>query len=232
MNDIIHIVQMALFDKVILGVTLIKALCYTIISLIFLVQYNNNFCGYMIINPILIIVNSFLNIISSSLENFDQRFTKQKNIIIVVSTIIFTYLLCYTFIFLDPHKCGELTPIKYFVILYLVIDYVLPTVIIFLLYFIIWLGIRICCPQYLIRIMNNPLIRTGASDSELEQLNSIKFNQTSTEICSICIDEYHNGDNIIILPCKHQYHEKCCKEWLKINKSCPMCRRTDIFDLV
>ena len=231
--------RMELFNKFILGFLSIKALGYTITGLIFLVQFYDNFCGYMIINPVLIIINTFLLILSYSLENFNQRFITLKKIIAIISTIIFLYLVTYIFIFLDHQKCTELTPIRDFVIFYLIIDYVLPTVLIILLYFTVWLGIRICCPHYLIRIMNNSPIRTGASDSELEQLNSIKFDQSiiaetdsNHNICSICIDEYHDTDNIIILPCKHHYHEQCCKEWLKINKSCPICRRTNIFDLV
>ena len=42
--------------------------------------------------------------------------------------------------------------------------------------------------------------------------------------CPICLDKYENNDKICILKCDHVFHEKCIKEWLKNNESCPNCR--------
>tara|TARA_B100000900_G_scaffold299353_1_gene257939 strand:+ start:4603 stop:5253 length:651 start_codon:yes stop_codon:yes gene_type:complete len=50
--------------------------------------------------------------------------------------------------------------------------------------------------------------------------------------CSICLDDFKEGDKYILLPCKddpHYFHSGCescsgIKEWLKRKNTCPMCR--------
>lgn len=41
--------------------------------------------------------------------------------------------------------------------------------------------------------------------------------------CVICRLDYEDGDFLSTLPCKHQYHADCIKNWLQINKICPVC---------
>ncbi|CAE6200992.1 unnamed protein product [Arabidopsis arenosa] len=46
--------------------------------------------------------------------------------------------------------------------------------------------------------------------------------------CSICMEEFSESrdDNIILLPdCFHLFHQSCIFEWLKRQRSCPLCRR-------
>ena len=42
--------------------------------------------------------------------------------------------------------------------------------------------------------------------------------------CSVCLEEFAIGDKVMILPCYHNFHEKCIREWLPIHKNCPLCR--------
>ncbi|KAI1369422.1 hypothetical protein F5Y08DRAFT_153066 [Xylaria arbuscula] len=42
--------------------------------------------------------------------------------------------------------------------------------------------------------------------------------------CTICIDEVKAGDEVVVLPCKHWFHEECASLWLKQHNSCPVCR--------
>ncbi|NP_001183423.1 putative RING zinc finger domain superfamily protein [Zea mays] len=45
------------------------------------------------------------------------------------------------------------------------------------------------------------------------------------EQCHICLTEYEDGDQIRILPCKHEFHLQCVDKWLKeIHRVCPLCR--------
>ncbi|GKU94758.1 hypothetical protein SLEP1_g8204 [Rubroshorea leprosula] len=43
-------------------------------------------------------------------------------------------------------------------------------------------------------------------------------------VCSICQDEYAEGDLLGKLDCMHDYHFDCIKQWLLRKNSCPMCR--------
>ncbi|ORX74692.1 hypothetical protein DL89DRAFT_208613, partial [Linderina pennispora] len=44
------------------------------------------------------------------------------------------------------------------------------------------------------------------------------------EDCSICQDEYKQGEEVVELPCKHLFHDECIKHWLNVNGTCPICR--------
>lgn len=48
---------------------------------------------------------------------------------------------------------------------------------------------------------------------------------STCEQCVICRVEYEEEDTILTLPCKHRYHSDCIKDWLKINKICPVCSK-------
>ena len=41
--------------------------------------------------------------------------------------------------------------------------------------------------------------------------------------CSICLCEYEKGDKLIMLPCKHVFHEDCINSWTENNTRCPLC---------
>ena len=47
--------------------------------------------------------------------------------------------------------------------------------------------------------------------------------------CSVCLEDFVVGDELMILPCHHNFHSTCAKEWLKSNNSCPLCR-ADIYE--
>ena len=50
---------------------------------------------------------------------------------------------------------------------------------------------------------------------DLNEENNIKMS------CSICLEDLKH--NLIITPCKHQFHRPCLEKWIK--NSCPLCRR-------
>lgn len=44
-------------------------------------------------------------------------------------------------------------------------------------------------------------------------------------LCGICLDNYVEGDHIIIgSECKHMFHRDCLLSWLESNHICPFCR--------
>lgn len=42
--------------------------------------------------------------------------------------------------------------------------------------------------------------------------------------CTICIDDLSLGDEVLVLPCKHWFHDECVVLWLKEHNTCPICR--------
>lgn len=42
--------------------------------------------------------------------------------------------------------------------------------------------------------------------------------------CAICLTAYQEGDELSLLPCKHELHTDCLTPWLKQTNSCPLCR--------
>lgn len=46
----------------------------------------------------------------------------------------------------------------------------------------------------------------------------------SDNTCSVCLDEYEEGDELLQLTCGHVFHRSCIDVWLKKNSICPYCR--------
>jgi hypothetical protein len=40
--------------------------------------------------------------------------------------------------------------------------------------------------------------------------------------CSICLQNYQDGEEVVTLPCLHKFHQDCIFPWLKINCNCPI----------
>jgi hypothetical protein len=86
----------------------------------------------------------------------------------------------------------------------------------------------------------------GATDEELNNLTDYIFDLNSNEVvsedkknrkqinptnesditCCICLAQYNNKDKLRLLSCDHHFHKECCDKWLKINKTCPLCRQS------
>lgn len=85
-------------------------------------------------------------------------------------------------------------------------------------------------------IMANDTNRYGnppASKKVVENLEKINVNEKYLEklknnggehSCSVCKDEFEIDQNILCLPCKHNFHDECIHPWLKERNSCPTCR--------
>lgn len=46
--------------------------------------------------------------------------------------------------------------------------------------------------------------------------------------CSVCQEEYVDGEEIGTMQCEHQYHVRCIHEWLKQKNWCPICKASAI----
>ena len=86
---------------------------------------------------------------------------------------------------------------------------------------------------------NNENLLQNESNSENNQNHQNNQNQTIEKIeltftnnlnnknCSICLDEFNENEILFQLICNHYYHKKCINDWLRKNRSCPLCR-TDL----
>jgi hypothetical protein len=65
-----------------------------------------------------------------------------------------------------------------------------------------------------------------ASEEAINKLQQVQYHPEGAEIkcCPVCQEDYHHGENLVRLPCKHEYHNDCVKPWLAKHNSCPMCR--------
>ncbi|GAX76116.1 hypothetical protein CEUSTIGMA_g3559.t1 [Chlamydomonas eustigma] len=60
--------------------------------------------------------------------------------------------------------------------------------------------------------------RASASDSD----SDMEQNQPQ---CSICICDFEEGEELLRLPCNHDYHKACIDAWMVQHSTCPNCRR-------
>ena len=58
-------------------------------------------------------------------------------------------------------------------------------------------------------------------ETKIEDVNKLDPEKKN---CIICLEDFKNGDNAIILPCIHIFHTECIKNWLKTQNTCPICK--------
>lgn len=58
-------------------------------------------------------------------------------------------------------------------------------------------------------------------------LCSLLVDLSDTYSCPICLEGYEEGEKLRILGCSelHHFHASCVDQWLKKNKTCPLCKR-------
>lgn len=137
------------------------------------------------------------------------------------------FLMGQTFLFTEK-ACQDVAPtIWYYCLVIIILVYVslaLP--------FLIVLAICICLPCVLIifRFFAEP---EGADDRAIKNLPTrcimasdlvdLKEDEEGPS-CAICMQEYKEGDELRVLPCRHEFHTQCVDKWLPMKKICPLCR--------
>ena len=52
---------------------------------------------------------------------------------------------------------------------------------------------------------------------------TFKLNEKNrNDTCQICLNNYRENDNLLILPCFHKFHFSCIYKWIKIKTCCPL----------
>lgn len=70
----------------------------------------------------------------------------------------------------------------------------------------------------------------GLTKEQIDNLATRTYGQASLEgeigrACSVCINEYAQGNKLRRLPCSHEFHIHCIDRWLSENNTCPICRQ-------
>ncbi|UPQ99368.1 RING-type domain-containing protein [Chloropicon primus] len=71
-------------------------------------------------------------------------------------------------------------------------------------------------------------VKLGLSQEKLNSMRKVQYSAESAEYtdekCAICQVEFEEGEDVLLLPCKHLYHNPCIEPWLAGNKNCPVCK--------
>eukprot|EP01038_Epipyxis_sp_PR26KG_P016225 gene16225-22080_t len=88
------------------------------------------------------------------------------------------------------------------------------------------------CMPCLIRILARLQSRApaGASENAISELPLITIEDSHIQgsddhTCPICLNEMAVGDQARSFRCNHIFHKQCVDEWLRVNASCPTCRK-------
>jgi len=54
-----------------------------------------------------------------------------------------------------------------------------------------------------------------------DKYNKSKYNKNNIKNCGICLQDYEDNEEILLLPCLHIYHYNCIIHWFERKKTCP-----------
>ncbi|OMJ85304.1 hypothetical protein SteCoe_13398 [Stentor coeruleus] len=90
--------------------------------------------------------------------------------------------------------------------------------------------ICLCLPILIIAIIYANPGQQAASEVQINRLKNCFYKdmETTCKECVICFSEFEENDQVITLDCdvRHVYHSPCLKRWLRINNTCPICRKS------
>ena len=76
-------------------------------------------------------------------------------------------------------------------------------------------------------------VSQGLSKEQIDQLLFETYNENNNKednICTICKNNFENGEKIRRLGCNHIFHMECIDHWLLEKKNCPICLNEIKFD--
>merc|ERR1719219_1901219 len=62
----------------------------------------------------------------------------------------------------------------------------------------------------------------------IQQIPSVKITKKQmekSESCSVCWEDFSEGEQVKLLECEHCFHEGCIVPWLELHGTCPVCRK-------
>ena len=69
-----------------------------------------------------------------------------------------------------------------------------------------------------------PASQNALDELERKKVDASMLGSEGHAECTICITEVELNEEVLLLPCKHWFHEECVVMWLKQHNTCPVCR--------
>jgi len=66
--------------------------------------------------------------------------------------------------------------------------------------------------------------RLRASSVDATTVTVVYTASVGQEECSICFDNFAEGEQLRLLPCMHKFHASCVERWLVQKHTCPVCK--------
>lgn len=111
---------------------------------------------------------------------------------------------------------------------FLILNIFLITLIIIFFFILLWYIYSRSVINYLkdkFVCINNFYINKNINRAlKISKVEKVKIN--GKKECCICLDA--GSSKFMKLNCEHLFHEKCIKQWIRQNNSCPICRNTVI----
>ena len=70
----------------------------------------------------------------------------------------------------------------------------------------------------------NPLAASAEVITEFDSFPYTSEDETQKIECSICLVDFENQDDVVLLDCNHMFHNTCILEWCSHKADCPNCR--------
>jgi len=84
------------------------------------------------------------------------------------------------------------------------------------------------CLRFLLRlgIIKSPMAAPeGSLERSTQPISFSDLESESSLACPICLEDFNEKLPILqTKSCKHAFHTQCLKEWLDVNRNCPLCR--------
>ena len=86
-------------------------------------------------------------------------------------------------------------------------------------------GVVLAAPELLRRSTQGPDRGVAHSAGFLESRCAVvECLKDETETCTVCMESFKKGEELMILPCMHRYHKNCIMPWLQQSGLCSVCR--------
>ncbi|KAL5205097.1 hypothetical protein ABZP36_009968 [Zizania latifolia] len=69
-----------------------------------------------------------------------------------------------------------------------------------------------------------PDARIGASRDAVLALPETNAADARQAECAVCLEDFEADDKLKMMPCSHSFHDRCISDWLRVSRTCPLCR--------